>query len=88
MSKVGIISDVLSYVFAPTELNANEDELIAHANGVNAAEIHGYEIGYTAGVNDVLHADQHNPEPAAVTALDEALSGNPAIEAMDGSFSE
>jgi len=88
MGKLSIISDVFSMAFSVKPLNENENELIAHAKEIYEAEARGHEEGYTEGVNDVLHADQPNSEPAAVTALDQALSGNPAIEAMDNSFSE
>lgn len=85
MGKLGIIFNALSYIFTPKEVNPNEDEIIAaEGRGFND----GFEYGYTDGLNDVLHADQHIPEPTAVTALDHALSNNPAIEAMDESLAD
>lgn len=88
MGKLGIISDIFSMAFSVTPLNEGEQEWLDQRDHDAEVSQHGFDQGYNQGVNDVLHADQHNPEPAAVTALDEALSGNPAIDAMDDSFSE
>jgi hypothetical protein len=88
MGKLGIIFDALSYVFSPKELNQGEQEWLDQREQNAEAHQQGFDQGYNQGVNDVLHADQHIPEPVAVTALDEALSSNPAIEAMDESLAD